>query len=61
MRRCDLRQCRYVGLAKTRLQHFLTATSLNLLRLAAWYQKLKRAKTRGSAVRSLLGTPAYAC
>jgi len=36
VRRCDLRQSRYIGLVKTRLQHFATASALNLARVAAW-------------------------
>ena len=36
VRRCDLRQSRYIGLLKTRLQHFATAAALNLARIAAW-------------------------
>jgi len=34
--RCGLRRCRYVGLAKTRLQHVLTAVAVNLVRVAEW-------------------------
>jgi Transposase DDE domain len=36
LRVSDLRQARYRGLPKTHLQHLLTATALNVLRLAAW-------------------------
>lgn len=36
VRACDLRRSRYTGLAKTRLQHVLTAVALNLKRIAAW-------------------------
>jgi transposase len=35
-RRSDLHQARYRGLAKTHLQHVLTALALNLVRLDAW-------------------------
>ncbi len=31
-----LRRCRYLGLAKTRLQHIFTALALNVVRLDAW-------------------------
>ncbi len=31
-----LRQARYIGLAKTDLQHVLTAAAPNLVRLGAW-------------------------
>lgn len=32
--RCGLRRCRYIGFAKTRLQHVLTAVAVNLVRVA---------------------------
>jgi transposase len=35
-RLCGLRRSRYCGHAKTHLQHLLTATALNLLRLGSW-------------------------
>ncbi len=41
-----LRNARYLGLAKTRLQHVLTATALNLIRLAAWFDDQPFAQTR---------------
>ena len=34
IRRCGLRQCRYIGYARMHLQHILTATALNLVRVA---------------------------
>jgi transposase len=36
VRRCGMRRCRYIGQAKTRLQHVLTATAVNLVRLDDW-------------------------
>jgi transposase len=48
MRRCGLRKCRYLGLAKTRLQHILTAIAINLVRLEDWWCNLSPAKTRRS-------------
>lgn len=42
----NLRQCRYVGLAKTRLQHILTAAAINLERIYAWLEGVPLAKTR---------------
>jgi len=44
----DLRRARYVGLAKTHLQHVLTATGVNVLRLGAWLADTPRAQTRRS-------------
>jgi IS5 family transposase len=35
-RLCDLHQARYRGLAKTHLQHVLTALAINLVRVDAW-------------------------
>jgi transposase len=43
-----LRQCRYLGLAKSHLQHILTAASMNLLRVFNWLSNSPLAKTRSS-------------
>ena len=51
--RCGLRQCRYIGLAKTRLQHVLTAAAINLVRIAEWYAGTPVAKTRCSRFATL--------
>jgi transposase len=53
IRRCGLRQCRYVGHAKKHLQHVLTATALNLVRVAAWLEDTPRATTRRAAFAAL--------
>jgi len=37
MRAFGLRRSRYLGLAKTRLQHLATATAMNLTRLVSWW------------------------
>jgi len=49
IRACDLRQARYRGLAKTRLQEAIIATAINLLRVIAWLMEVPRAQTRQSA------------
>jgi transposase len=36
VRAFDLRRSRYIGLAKTHLQHILIATAINLVRIVAW-------------------------
>lgn len=36
LHRSDVRQTRYIGLAKTRLQHIFTAIALNLVRVTEW-------------------------
>ena len=48
VRRSDLRRARYIGLAKTRLQHLLMAVALNLVRVVAWLREQPRAPTRTS-------------
>jgi transposase len=53
IRRCGLRRSRYVGLAKTHLQHIITATAINLVRVAAWLEGTPRAQTRRSAFAAL--------
>ncbi len=53
VRRCRVRQARYVGLPKTRLQHLATASAINLVRLAEWLDETPRAKTRYSAFERL--------
>jgi transposase len=45
IRRCGLRQCRYIGQAKTHLQHVLTATARNVVRVAAWMEGTTRVTT----------------
>ncbi len=39
VRRFDLRRSRYIGLARTQLQQTITATAMNLVRLAAWFRR----------------------
>jgi transposase len=48
-----LRNCRYLGDAKTRLQHLATAAALNLARIEAWLCGRPRAATRRSAFAAL--------
>jgi transposase len=53
VRGLGLRQCRYVGLSKVHLQHILTATAMNAIRLFAWYEGVPLAKTRVSSFAKL--------
>ena len=53
VRRCGLRRCRYVGLAKTHLQHVITAAAVNLVRIAEWFAGTPVAKTRCSRFAAL--------
>jgi len=48
IRRSGLRRARYIGLAKTRLQHVATAAAVNVLRITAWCAGTPFAKTRSS-------------
>ncbi len=57
IRRCDLRQARYLGEAKTRLQHLLIATALNLIRAVNWLRETPRASTRTSRFAALAPVP----
>lgn len=56
VRSFGFRQTRYIGQAKTHLQHVATAVALNLDRLAYWFFGIKRAETRVSAFAALAPT-----
>ncbi len=47
--RADLRHARFIGRAKTHLQHLCTALGLNVFRLGAWLADVKPHTTRRSA------------
>ena len=49
----DMRSARYVGLDKVHLQHILTATAMNAVRLFAWFEGVPLAKTRVSSFAKL--------
>jgi transposase len=55
--RAELRRTRYVGLAKTHLQHLATGAALNLVRLGAWLAGTPLAATRRSAFATLAPCP----
>jgi transposase len=52
----EMRQSRYIGQAKTHLQHVLTAAAINLKRVVAWWDEIPRAKTRISPFAALAPT-----
>lgn len=54
--RFGLRRSRYIGLAKTHLQHLFTATAINLSRIVNWLEDIPRAKTRTSRFAALAST-----
>jgi hypothetical protein len=47
----ELRQCRYTGLAKTRIQHILTACAMNATRIADWHEDDNHPKPARPATR----------
>ena len=53
VRGLGLRAARYVGLDKVHLQHILTATAMNAIRLFAWFEGIPLAKTRVSSFAKL--------
>jgi len=53
IRAFQLRRSRYIGLAKTQLQHIITATAMNLVRLGSWWNQLPKAFTRVSRFAAL--------
>lgn len=53
VRSFNLRRCRYIGLAKARLQNILIAVSINLFRYSAWLQNWALASTRTSTFSAL--------
>lgn len=58
LRICDLRRARYVGLAKTHLQHVWTAAGLNVRRLGAWWDDRPFATTRITPFVAVMRAPA---
>jgi transposase len=57
LRVTDLRHARYIGLAKTRLQHVLTAAALNVCRLSDWFAERPRASVRSTPFVQLATAP----
>src|SRR3954451_5732793 len=53
IRRCGLRQCRYLGEAKAHLQHLLTAAAINVVRLGEWWAGTPLSRTRCSRFAAL--------
>jgi transposase len=60
VRAFGLRKARYLGLAKTRLQHLATAAAINLERLADWLAGVDRETTRQSALTRVMRMPTAA-
>lgn len=53
LRTCEVRRSRYLGQAKTHLQHVMTAASINVVRMLNWLADVPKAKTRPSAFAQL--------
>jgi transposase len=53
----DLRRSRYMGQAKTHLQHLLIAVAMNLARFVAWVNGVPRSATRTSVFTALAPGP----
>ena len=53
VRTSDVHRSRYIGLAKTHLQHVLTATAVNISRVGAWLADTPMASTRKSPFATL--------
>lgn len=58
VRAFGLRECRYIGKAKTHLQHVLTAAAINFVRVSEWLDGTPVAKTRRSAFATLIASAA---
>ena len=53
VRTSDVHRSRYIGLAKTHLQHVLTATAVNISRVGAWLADIPMSSTRTSTFAAL--------
>lgn len=56
VRAIGLRRSRYIGQAKTHVQHILIAVAINILRVVAWRQDVPRATTRVSPFARLVAS-----
>jgi transposase len=57
VRAFGVRRARYMGVAKTHLQHILTAAAINFVRIGMWLGGGRPAKTRPSSFASLMRQP----
>ena len=60
VRTCGLRRSRYVGEAKTHLQHVATGAAINVIRISNWLMEKPREQTRTSAFARLMALPTAA-
>src|SRR5262249_8259922 len=57
VRAFGVRRSRYRGMAKTHLQHILTAVAINIVRVSEWLIETPRAVTRKSHFERLMAMP----
>jgi len=48
LRSCEVRRSRYIGMARTHLDHLMTGAAMNIVRLLNWLAGIPKAKTRSS-------------
>ncbi len=60
VRTCEVRRSRYLGEAKTHLQHLMTGAVINVVRMLNWFAEVPKAKTRPSPFVRMYRTPACA-
>ena len=48
VRSCELRRSRYIGVARTHLQHLMTAAAMNVVRMLHWLAEIPKATPRAS-------------
>lgn len=58
VRRCGMRRSRYIGLPKTHLQHLLTASAINIVRVMNWLDGQTPGQTPQSAFARLYAAAA---
>ncbi len=56
VRTCEMRQARYIGMNKLRLQAFFTATAMNVLRACVWMAESTHASTPVSRFARLIAS-----
>ena len=56
VRTCEMRRARYIGSKKLRLQAFLTATAMNVLRACAWLAEGTHAPPPASRLAKLIAS-----
>jgi hypothetical protein len=57
IRRMGVRQARYIGQARTHLQHVATAAAINIERITDWVMGERPEPTRLSPLRALVTSP----